>query len=92
METILAASIPALLTGVATIVTVILTNRKSMRDITLLTLRNNIQQNYYEYRKDKLIPWDVYHGMCEAYDKYVALGGNSYISRMKQEMDGYDKY
>lgn len=94
METILTAAIPSLLTAIATIITVVITNRKSMRDITLITLRNCIQTVYYEYRKDKCMPWDVYHGVCDMYDMYTSpnLKGNSYIEKMKEEMDAFDKY
>lgn len=92
METILAASIPALITGVITIVTVLITNAKSRKDIMKVTLRCTIQSAYYAYMANKDMPMVVYAGMCEMYDEYKSLGGNSYISRLKSEMDEWHKY
>lgn len=92
METILAASIPALITGIITVVTVLITNAKSRKDIMKVTLRNTIQGAYYAYMVNKDIPMTVYSGVCEMYDEYKQLGGNSYISQLKSEMDSWHKY
>ena len=92
METILAASIPALITGVITIVTVLITNAKSRKDILKVTLRNTIQSAYYAYMSGKDIPMTVYSGVCEMYDEYKSLGGNSYISQLMNEMNSWHKY
>ena len=92
MDTILAAAIPSLLTAIATIVTVCITNSKSRHDIMKVTLRNTIQGAYYAYMSGKDIPMTVYSGVCEMYDEYKSLGGNSYISQLMNEMNSWHKY
>lgn len=91
MTAILAAAIPALITGAITIVTVLTTNARSRKDLMKVTLRNTIQSAYYAYMGQKSIPMSVYAGVCEMYDEYKTLGGNSYISQLKVEMDGWMK-
>ena len=92
MITILEASIPALITAAATVATVLITNAKSKREIMRVTLRNTIQAAYYAYMQYKEIPMVVYSGVCEMYDEYKRLRGNSYISDLKAEMEKWHRY
>lgn len=94
MTEILTALIPAL----ATVAAVLITDRRAFRafrqgqeELLRVTLRTNIQCIYALYRGARRMPPDVYEGMCALYDRYVALGGNSYITAMKREMDAFDK-
>lgn len=89
---LLVATIPALITAIATITTVLITNRRSRIDLMKVTLRNTIQSAYYAYMGSKDIPMVVYSGVCEMYDEYKKIGGNSYISELKKQMDGWTKY
>lgn len=92
MEAILTAAIPALLTAAATIITVVITNAKSRKSLMKITLRNCIQSAYYAYMVHHDMPMVVYQGVCDMYDEYKSLGGNSYIVSLKEQMDEWTKF
>ena len=58
----------------------------------LIALRNNIQAVYATGCERKCIKLAVYSGVCEEFDRYVALGGNSYVHTLMDEMKSWDKY
>lgn len=65
---------------------------KKQDKILKLSLRTTIQGIYAMYRGEHSIPQVVYEGMCQMYDTYVGMGGNSYIKALKAEMDAWDRY
>ena len=103
---ILVAAIPALISAIVAVVTMVASRKdtkdqiKAMKDetdekqnaILQLTLRTTIQGIYSSYRGDRQIPMIVYQGMTDMYDQYKAAGGNSYIHQLKHEMDEWLKY
>lgn len=106
MTEILAAGVPALISAVVAIVTMI-SNRNTMKaevaamknevdqkqnEILQMTLRSNIQGIYSMYKGERRIPQIVYQGMCAMFDQYVKAGGNSYIKQLKAEVDGWERY
>lgn len=67
-------------------------NDKKQDEILKLSLRTTIQGIYAMYRTEHAIPQVVYEGMCQMFDTYTQMGGNSYIKTLKCEMDAWARY
>ena len=106
METILAASIPALISAIVAVITIVASHKDTKKqlaaqkdetdeqqnELIVETLRNSLMTIYSTYRVEKQMPILVYEGMCKSYDNYEKKGGNSFIKVLKSEMDSWYKY
>lgn len=53
-------------------------------------LRHNMLHTYYRHREDHQIRQYEYEDFLYMYNGYKALGGNSFIDRVKTEVDDWD--
>lgn len=54
---------------------------------TLCILRHSITNLYYKYKDKKSIPTFAKQDWIRMYDRYIALGGNSYIKTITEVME-----
>ena len=54
---------------------------------TMLLLRVQLIEYHDKYMKLGEIPSYAYQNFCEMYDAYHALGGNSMVTKMKNEIE-----
>lgn len=103
---ILVATIPAVISAVVAIITLVASRNDTKRqletqknetdeqqnELIVETLRNSLMTIYSTYRAEKQMPLLVYEGMCKSYDNYESRGGNSFVKVLKHEMDEWYKY
>lgn len=69
----------------------LLKNQKKDRDAnskgTMLLLRVQMIEYHSKYMKMGDIPSYAYQNFCEMYEAYHELGGNSMVTKMKQEIE-----
>lgn len=61
------------------------------KDYNVVMLRHDITSVYQYYKDSAAIPQNVYQSTMELYDKYLKLGGNSYVHEIVEEMKGWSK-
>ena len=61
------------------------------RDYNVVILRHDITSVYQHYKDSAAIPQNVYQSTMELYDKYLKLGGNSYVHDIVEEMKTWSK-
>lgn len=61
------------------------------KDYNVVMLRHDITSVYQHYKDSAAIPQNVYQSTMELYDKYLKLGGNSYVHEIVEEMKGWTK-
>ena len=61
------------------------------RDYNVVMLRHDITSVYQHYKDSAAIPQNVYQSTMELYDKYLKLGGNSYVHDIVEEMKTWNK-
>lgn len=61
------------------------------RDYNVVMLRHDITSVYQHYKDSAAIPQNVYQSTMELYDKYLKLGGNSYVHDIVEEMKTWSK-
>lgn len=61
------------------------------KDYNVVMLRHDITSVYQHYKDSAAIPQNVYQSTMELYDKYLKLGGNSYVHEIVEEMKGWSK-
>lgn len=52
----------------------------------LILLKSNLTNTYYAYEKLKEIPDYVLQGWLDEYEVYTSLGGNTYVSVLKEKI------
>lgn len=57
--------------------------------INLSMLRHDIVQVYEFYKEKEVMPLAVYESTMNLYDKYKAMGGNSFVDEIVEEMKGW---
>lgn len=61
------------------------------KDYNVVMLRHDITSVYQHYKDSAAIPQNVYQSTMELYDKYLKLGGNSYVHDIIEEMKTWSK-
>lgn len=61
------------------------------KDYNVVMLRHDITSVYQHYKDSAAIPQNVYQSTMELYDKYLKLGGNSYVHEIVEEMKTWSK-
>lgn len=61
------------------------------KDYNVVMLRHDITSVYQHYKDSAAIPQNVYQSTMELYDKYLKLGGNSYVHDIVEEMKTWSK-
>lgn len=61
------------------------------KDYNVVMLRHDITSVYQRYKDSAAIPQNVYQSTMELYDKYLKLGGNSYVHDIIEEMKTWSK-
>lgn len=86
-----AVALPIVLTALMSYIVWLLKKQKKDRDAnskgTMLLLRVQLIDYHNKYMREEEIPSYAYENFCEMYEAYHALGGNSMITKMKQEID-----
>ena len=55
-------------------------------EATACVLRHQITSTYEQFRSKKKIPTHTKEDLCYLYDKYIELGGNSYVKQIYTDM------
>ncbi len=53
-------------------------------------LRREMRRIYYHHRETQIIRQYEYENFVYCYDTYTALGGNSFIEKVKKEVDTWE--
>lgn len=61
------------------------------KDYNIVMLRHDITSVYQHYKDAAAIPQGIYQSTMELFDKYQALGGNSYVHEIVEEMKTWEK-
>ena len=61
------------------------------KDYNIIILRHNITSVYEHYKGSAAMPQGIYQSTMELYDKYLKLGGNSYVHDIVEEMKTWSK-
>lgn len=61
------------------------------KDYNIIMLRHDITSVYEHYKSSAAIPQNIYQSTMELYDKYQALGGNSYVHEIIEEMKEWER-
>lgn len=61
------------------------------KDYNIVMLRHDITSVYEHYKDSAAIPKVIYESTMSLYDKYQALGGNSYVHEIVEEMKTWSK-
>lgn len=59
-------------------------------EATLCSIRNAITSIYEQYKDERAITSNMRENLCYLYEKYVELGGNSYIKQIYSEMEKWE--
>lgn len=57
---------------------------------SLAILRDSITQIYQKYKDEECLPVHMKENLYSLYERYVKLGGNSYIVAIVEEMNSWD--
>ena len=61
------------------------------KDYNIIMLRHDITSVYEHYKSSAAMPQGIYQSTMELYDKYLKLGGNSYVHDIVEEMKTWSK-
>ena len=61
------------------------------KDYNIVMLRHDITSVYEQYKSSAAMPKVIYESTMNLYDKYQALGGNSYVHEIVEEMKTWQK-
>ena len=61
------------------------------KDYNIVMLRHDITSVYEHYKDSAAMPQGIYQSTMELYDKYLKLGGNSYVHDIVEEMKTWSK-
>ena len=61
------------------------------KDYNIVMLRHDITSVYEQYKSSAAVPKVIYESTMNLYDKYQALGGNSYVHEIVEEMKTWQK-
>lgn len=61
------------------------------KDYNIVMLRHDITSVYEHYKSSAAMPKVIYESTMNLYDKYQALGGNSYVHEIVEEMKTWSK-
>lgn len=61
------------------------------KDYNIVMLRHDITSVYEHYKSSAAMPKVIYESTMSLYDKYQALGGNSYVHEIVEEMKTWKK-
>lgn len=61
------------------------------KDYNIVMLRHDITSVYEQYKGSAAMPKVIYESTMNLYDKYQALGGNSYVHEIVEEMKTWQK-
>lgn len=61
------------------------------KDYNIVMLRHDITSVYEHYKGSAAMPKVIYESTMSLYDKYQALGGNSYVHEIVEEMKTWKK-
>ena len=61
------------------------------KEYNIVMLRHDITSVYEHYKDSAAIPKVIYESTMSLYDKYQALGGNSYVHEIVEEMKTWSK-
>lgn len=61
------------------------------KDYNIIMLRHDITSVYEHYKDAAAMPQGIYQSTMELYDKYLKLGGNSYVHEIVEEMKTWKK-
>lgn len=61
------------------------------KNYNVVMLRHDITSVYEHYKDSAAIPQSIYQSTMELYDKYLKLGGNSYVHDIVEEMKTWSK-
>ena len=61
------------------------------KDYNIVMLRHDITSVYEQYKSSAAMPKVIYESTMNLYDKYQALGGNSYVHGIVEEMKTWQK-
>ena len=61
------------------------------KDYNIVMLRHDITSVYEQYKSSAAMPKVIYESTMSLYDKYQALGGNSYVHEIVEEMKTWSK-
>ena len=61
------------------------------KDYNIIMLRHDITSVYEHYKSSAAMPQGIYQSTMELYDKYLKLGGNSYVHDIVEEMKGWER-
>lgn len=65
---------------------------ENRRETDRCLLRNNITNIYYKYAKDGEMPEYEYENLERLYNQYKKLGGNSFVDKIWNEIQGWRIY
>lgn len=60
--------------------------QKAKDEADLILLKSNLTNTFYAYEQTKEIPDYVLQNWLDEYDVYTSLGGNSYMSILKEKI------
>ena len=61
------------------------------KDYNIIMLRHDITSVYEHYKDSAAMPQGIYQSTMELYDKYLKLGGNSYVKNIIKEIETWEK-
>lgn len=61
------------------------------KDYNIVMLRHDITSVYEHYKDSAAIPQGIYQSTMDLYDKYLKLGGNSYVKNIIKEIETWSK-
>lgn len=56
----------------------------------VVSIRHSITEIYYKYKKEKTFPHNIKEDVCFLFEAYSALGGNSYVHEIYEEMMNWE--
>lgn len=63
--------------------------QKAIEDGQRCLLRSEIVKTYYRNVQAQTLRQYEYENLCSCYDAYIALGGNSFVKRIYQDMQDW---
>lgn len=63
---------------------------KAAREGQKCLLRSEIIRLYYRHQETRVLRQYEYENLCQCYKAYKALGGNSFVKRIYEEMQEWD--
>lgn len=73
-------------TGIAEDIKEVHEKLKKNDEATACVIRHQITSTYEQYRLAKKIPTHTKEDLCYLYEKYIELGGNSYVKQIYNDM------